>query len=95
MIPYSTSRRSVAVPPAGTRNAYDPDVVFDFVVEFKHKHDGNSPTLREICDGLQISSTSMAHRALADLHKQGRIRVDTSRARGIIVVGGRWTYNGT
>jgi hypothetical protein len=31
-------------------------VMYEFIVEYKHSHDGNSPTYQEIADGLGVKS---------------------------------------
>lgn len=69
--------------------------VYDFIVEHKHRHDGNSPTYREIMDGASVSSTSMVRFYLNKLEKQGLIRrpeppIGERFSVKIEVIGGRW-----
>ena len=66
--------------------------VFDFVIAYKRAHDGNSPTIREICDSCGISSTSIGNYALTALQRRGLIRFAGKHSRSIEVVGGAWTY---
>ena len=74
---------------------HDPEEVFRFIVRYKEKHDGNSPTLREICKDCGITSTSHAKHILYKLDLQDRILLDyQGRSRHIRVIGGRWTYEG-
>lgn len=71
------------------------DQVFWFVVAFKRMHDGCSPTLREIANATDVSSTSHARFVLNRLHRQRRIVLgEGSRSRMIQVHGGVWCYKG-
>lgn len=65
---------------------HDPQKVLDFIIRHKIEHDGNSPTVAEVCTACQISSKSTAHSILMKLQAQGRLRL----SRQIAVVGGRW-----
>lgn len=67
--------------------------VFQYIVDYKTKHDGVSPTMREICVALNILSTSNIPIYLKVLTKQGRIVVGKSGSRGIYVVGGSWHFD--
>lgn len=65
------------------------DAVMDFIIAYKKAHDGNSPSIREIMVGCDISSTSTVSYHLNKLAKKGRIT--RSRAnRSIEVKGGAW-----
>ena len=66
------------------------DRVFDFIVEYKQTHDGNSPAIREIGKGCKISSTSVVMYALHALAAQDRIKFTPNVSRTIQVVNGRW-----
>ena len=68
--------------------------IFNFIVYFKLIHDGNSPTIRLIQEGVGISSTSMVNYYLDELETQGRIRRPRERAAAIEVVGGKWVFEG-
>jgi SOS-response transcriptional repressor LexA len=70
---------------------------FDFIVAYKREHDGNSPTMREIMVGCQISSTSMVSFYLDQLEAMGFIRrpereMGNFSAANIEVVGGEWSF---
>ena len=67
--------------------------VLNFIVNFKTENDGIAPTLREICDNLGISSTSVASSILKRLESQGKIILWDEVSRGIKVVGGRWSLD--
>lgn len=45
-----------------------------------------SPTVREICEGMNIRSTSTIHRYLNLLKKDGKIKMDSSKNRTIVVI---------
>ena len=32
--------------------------LFEFIISYKESHDGNSPTYREMVDGIGVSSTN-------------------------------------
>jgi SOS-response transcriptional repressor LexA len=77
-----------------TNSAYSPAAILHYIIKYKTAHDGNSPTLREICRDCGVSSTSVADHILRNLESRGKIRLNSegSRSRQIEVVGGRWTY---
>lgn len=64
--------------------------VYQFIVQFKMANDGLSPTLREIADGVGISSTSVVSYLLIRMERRGVITVWDAASRGIMVVGGKW-----
>jgi SOS-response transcriptional repressor LexA len=67
--------------------------VLEFIIAHKRAHDGNSPTVREICDHCGISSTSVGNYALTALARRGFIRLaEGGHSRSIEVIGGAWTY---
>lgn len=66
--------------------------VYNFIVKFKKTHDGNSPTVAEICQICNVSSTSVASYYLKGLEGLGLIKLGGSRGRRMIEVpGGKWT----
>lgn len=67
--------------------------VFDYIVAFKANNDGNSPTMREISHACGVKSTSNVEYILNQLEESGYIR-RLSGARGIIVNGGQWQFQG-
>ena len=48
---------------------------------------GYPPTVREICEELNVKSTSTIHKDLASLEKKGFIRKDPAKPRAIEIVG--------
>lgn len=72
------------------------DRILAFVIDYKLSHDGNSPTIREICDGLGDSSlsTSVVNFHLDALARAGKILRPARgyQRRAIEVVGGQWFY---
>ncbi len=67
--------------------------VFDFIVLHKTENDGQSPTMREIMQNTDITSTSVVRYYLDKLKDFGYISRNQGEARGIWVVGGAWTYS--
>ena len=50
-------------------------------------HDkGYPPTVREICNALEIKSTSTVHKDIANLEKQGFLKKDPSKPRALMLV---------
>ncbi len=68
-----------------------PEIIYQYIINFKVEHDGNSPTIREITQGCHISSTSLANYYLGQLVDEGRIEMsDCIASRKIMVKGGSW-----
>lgn len=59
------------------------DAIVSFISEFVSKHE-HAPTVREIAEGVGLSSPGPAHRHLERLVKDGRL-VRTAVTRGKIV----------
>ena len=70
----------------------DENKVLKAIVTYKQRHDGNSPTYRDIMAMTGLSSTSTVAYHLAELERAGKIRrpARTGNSRVIEVVGGRW-----
>jgi len=65
--------------------------VLEFIIEYKEKNDGLSPSFREIRDGVgAVSSTSHVSFVIDNLERDGKIEVEKERTRSIKVVGSRW-----
>jgi len=56
--------------------------VYDFVHAYTARH-GYAPKLREIADHLGIASRGVVHRHLRTLEREGLIRIEPDRARGV------------
>lgn len=83
-------------PAKATSDRYDLEQVFGFIVGFKQKYDGVSPTIREIQLGCGISSTSVTIWLLEKLEAAGRVKVMRELgSRSIMVVGGVWGIPGS
>ena len=68
--------------------------IYNYIVEFKRAHDGNSPSMREIADEFRLS-TSIISAHLDRLTAVGMIRRgEKGQSRMIEVVDGRWTPPG-
>jgi len=70
---------------------YDPNDVLQFIISFKRLHNGDSPTLREICEACGVSSSSVAKHILNRLANAGLITQEPGTSR-ISVIGGSWEY---
>jgi predicted MarR family transcription regulator len=70
---------------------HDINDVLRYLIWYKRRNNGNSPSIREIGRACHISSTSHVHWCLVKLQKLGKITVGAG-ARSISVVGGRWIY---
>jgi SOS-response transcriptional repressor LexA len=67
--------------------------VFNYIISYKRRNDGNSPTLRQIMAACKIASVSMVHWYLRVLQRRGLIEIiEGSVARGIKVAGGNWGW---
>ena len=66
------------------------DRAYNYIVDFKRLHDGNSPTMREIADELKPCSTSQVKFYLDRLEAMEKIRRRLGRACAIEVIGGKW-----
>jgi len=74
---------------------YDTGVIYGFIIDYKRMHDGNSPTIREIMTGCDVTSTSCVVDLLERLQADGWIHLRRSGLyRGIEVIGGKWTLEG-
>jgi repressor LexA len=61
------------------------DRVFTYICEYITDR-GYAPSVRDICEGCDIGSTSTAHGYLKDLEKQNRIRYTSGKRRAIQLV---------
>jgi len=70
----------------------DENIVLKAIIAYKQRHDGNSPTYRDLMAMTGLSSTSTVAYHLDNLERAGRIRrpARTGNSRVIEVVGGRW-----
>ncbi|MGI6730441.1 MAG: hypothetical protein ACOX5F_00905 [Anaerovoracaceae bacterium] len=66
--------------------------LFEFIVDYKSTHDGNSPTYREMMLGTGLTTTSMVAYHLEKLEDEGKIArpQQVGNIRVIEVVGGCW-----
>ena len=91
--------KQMSVPTRARRapRIYSLDHVFNWLVEYKSAHDGNSPAMREMMRAFDISNTSVANNLLNRLVRAGRIRRagKIGAARSIEVIGGQWTMKQT
>ena len=59
--------------------------IYDFIVEYISRHN-YSPTVREICTGVNLKSTSTVHHHLLVLEDNGLIRMGCNKVRSIEVL---------
>lgn len=60
--------------------------VYDFLVDFITKN-GYAPSVREICNGTELSSTSTVYHHLSVLERMGKIHIKPNQTRAISLVG--------
>lgn len=63
------------------------DEILEFIKDYIAS-ENMAPSVREICDGVGIRSTSTVHRYLHRLETEGRIRMATGKNRAIVVTDG-------
>jgi|GEM_PF-6933070 len=77
------------------RAVYDLQQIFGWLVEYKIRHDGNSPSLAEMMRACCISSKSVARNQLERMRRLGLIAfTGAKQARCICIVGGEWRWHG-
>lgn len=63
------------------------------IVAYKSAHDGCSPSLRQLIDATDHTSTFVVRRSIETLELQGRVKVIRNKQGqmcGIKIVGARW-----
>jgi SOS-response transcriptional repressor LexA len=70
------------------------DRVYAYIVAYKLIHDGNSPSMKEIQFGCELSDPAAVAKVIRRLEKDGRIIHTKMSYRQIVVVGGSWTMPG-
>lgn len=65
------------------------ELVFRFIVEYKRRHDGLSPSVEDIASGCALHPSTVKYHLLK-LENLGRIRLVGRRA--IEVTGGAWDW---
>lgn len=73
----------------GNANGETREIVFEFLVQYKRQHDGNTPSTREIAETCCLS-TSAVNYHLTWLELEDRIRVSRDGRRRVEIVGGIW-----
>ena len=61
-------------------------LVYNFIADFIKNHDGRSPSYRDICAGLGLSSVSAVAEHVDNLVKLGALRKIPGEARSLEVV---------
>lgn len=66
--------------------------VYQFILNYKKTHDGNSPSIAEIGAHCEVNSTSTIRFYLKGLETLGVIKCDPNgKSRMISIVGGKYT----
>jgi hypothetical protein len=65
--------------------------MYQFIVDYKSSHDGNSPTYREIQDGLGVNSLNTVHMYIHGMIDAGLLTIIN---RKMCVRDGAWTLEG-
>jgi DNA-binding transcriptional ArsR family regulator len=63
--------------------------IFNYLVQYKEEHDGNTPSNRQIAAACHVSPSTVAHH-LARLERAHRLRLTDDEYRNIEIVGGQW-----
>lgn len=64
--------------------------LFEFIISYKESHDGNTPTYREMCQGIGVSSTNTIFQYIKKMEKEGLILVVDGK---LCLPGGKWNYD--
>lgn len=84
---------TVYEPPAvGAHKRHEPQDVYRYIVEYKTRRNGNSPSLLDICAACDIASKSTARYLVRRLELAERIRITSRRGQplAIEVPGSLW-----
>ncbi len=73
----------------GNANGETREIVFEFLVEYKRQHDGNTPSTRESAEACCLSTSGVNYH-LTWLELEDRIRVSRDGRRSVEIVGGMW-----
>lgn len=65
------------------------ETIFEFLVQYKREHDGNTPSTREIAEACCLSISGVNYH-LFRLEVGDRIRISEDGRRNIEVTGGAW-----
>jgi len=49
------------------------ELIYQYILRFKQRHDGNSPSIRQIMIGVGLGSTNSARWQLSKLEQEGKI----------------------
>ena len=60
--------------------------VYNYIVKYM-KENGYAPSVREICQGVGLSSTSSVHNHLSNLEEEGKIKMRGNSPRAICIIG--------
>lgn len=69
------------------------DLIFNFVVQYKRDHNGNSPATREIADACCLSSLTTVRHHLTALACEGRIILSNDGRYNVEIEGTEWRFS--
>lgn len=58
------------------------DLIYDYLIAYMKEH-GYAPSIREICEAVNLKSTATVHYHLAELKRAGKIEIDEKKKRSI------------
>ena len=64
--------------------------LFEFIISYKESHDGNSPTYREMVDGIGVHSTNTIFQYIRKMEKYGLIKMVDGK---MCLTEGKWSYD--
>lgn len=64
--------------------------IYDYILHFAGNHCGVTPTIRQIMGAVGLTSTSLVHRHVGKLEKQGKLNRNEYDSPQYWVVGSRW-----
>ena len=78
--------------PLDRRIKHDPMDVYRFIIRYKTRNDGNSPSMPQIAKATKLRSASHVSIILHKLEEAGLLILptDVHQKRSIIVTGARW-----
>jgi len=62
-----------------------------FIIRYKEENNGNSPSYREMCVGIDAGSTAVIQYHITKLEADGHIIVNRNKARSITIPNSQWT----
>lgn len=58
------------------------DLIYEYLIAYTKEH-GYAPSIREICEAVNLKSTATVHYHLTELKRSGKIEIDENKKRSI------------